>query len=116
MHTSRPRHLIQIGSQNSRRQISQLVVLQVHQHEGEVMQDIDTGNLVTELNAVEQGRPPFEQADVRQSHIAMAAPHASIAAPSVQLCRQLIEQGQLVPVECLHRVSIEQCAPAAQLR
>jgi len=91
------------------------VVLQVHQHEGEVMQDIDTGNLVAELDAVEQGRPPFEQADVRQSHIAMAAPHASIAAPPVQLCRQLIEQGQLVPVERLHRISIEQCALAAQL-
>ena len=50
----------------------QLPAPEIHQQERQVVQDVDAGDLVVELDAVEQRRPPVEQDDVAQMQVAVA--------------------------------------------
>ena len=52
--------------------VSKSQVPQVHQKEGEIIEHVDCGDLIIEIDAVEQGRPAFEHADVAQMQIAVA--------------------------------------------
>ena len=48
---------------------------EIHQQERQVVADVGAGDLVVELDAVEQRRPPVEQHDVAQVQIAVALAH-----------------------------------------
>ena len=48
---------------------------QIHQQKGEIVENVDSCDLVVELDAVEQARLAVEKADVAQVKIAMAAAH-----------------------------------------
>ena len=61
-------------------------MLEIHQQKGEVVEDVDRGELVGEFEAVEQCRLALEQADITEVQVAVAAPHLSCCAP-------LVEQG-----------------------
>src|SRR6266567_2808670 len=59
-------------------------MLQVHQQEGEIIEDVDAGEFLGEFEAVEQYRLTVEQADVPQVKIAVAASHFSHRTTDVQ--------------------------------
>lgn len=91
------------------------MMLQIHQHEGEVVEHIDTGDQVTELNAVEQRRASFEQTDVGQPHVAMTAAHTT-AVPSQLECRRLLfKQHHLIAIQRQHGFGAKQLRIAAHL-
>ena len=62
----------------------ELAVLEIHQQEGEVVEDVDAGQRLGELQAVEQGRLAVEQANVAEVQIAMAMAHLAGRAPPVE--------------------------------
>jgi hypothetical protein len=41
-------------------------VFEIHQQKREVIEDVDTSELVREFEAIEQSRPTFEQADIAE--------------------------------------------------
>ena len=48
---------------------------QVHQREGEIVEDVAGGDVGVERDRVEQGRLAVDQRDVAQVQVAVAAPH-----------------------------------------
>src|SRR5690606_14715046 len=57
---------------------------EIHQQEGEVIEEIDGADGIAELDAVEENRPPVLEEDVAQMQIAMRAAHAPLPSPRVQ--------------------------------
>ena len=57
---------------------------QIHQQESQVVQDVDAGDQVAELDAVEQGWLSLDEADVGEMEIAVAATHATRGATAIQ--------------------------------
>ena len=57
---------------------------QVHQQEGEVVEDVDAGDLVVELDRVEQRRLPRPQHDVAQMEVAVTLPDEAAVATGVE--------------------------------
>ena len=49
---------------------------QVHQQEGEIVEDVDGGDQLVELDGVERGRHAIEERDVAEMEVAMATPDA----------------------------------------
>ena len=47
---------------------------EIHQQERKIVQDVRAGDLVVELDAIEEGRRPVQQHDVAQMEIAVALP------------------------------------------
>ena len=79
---------------------------QVHQQERQVIEHVDAGDQVAELDAVEQGRLAVEQADIVEMEVAVAAPHAALRAPSIQQRGMLHQHGDgrvAQPVDLRHR-------------
>ena len=54
---------------------TQAAIEQVHDKEGEVVEDVDRGQPLAELQAVEQHRPAVQEHDVGEVQVAMAAAH-----------------------------------------
>ena len=69
---------------------------EIHQKKREIVQDVDTGNLVVELDSVKQRRPSVEQNDVSQMQIAMALPDKAQRAAPLEHLRTPIELGPRV--------------------
>ena len=59
-------------------------MLEIHQQKGEVVKDVDGSELVGKFEAIEQGRPAFEQADIAKMQVAVAPPHFSGGGPPVE--------------------------------
>ena len=55
----------------------QLPPPEVHQQEGEIVEDVAAGDLVVELDPVEHRWLSFEEHDIAQMKIAVALPHES---------------------------------------
>jgi len=66
-----------------------LPFLQVHQQERKIIEDIDTGKLTAELDAVEQHRLAANQADIPQMQVAMAKAHAPLRPAPVEQAAHL---------------------------
>ena len=64
---------------------------QIHQEKREIVQDVRAGNLVVELDAVEQRRSPVQQHDVAQMEIAVTLPNETGLAPAFEHLRTAIE-------------------------
>ena len=62
----------------------QIPVQQVHEQERQVVHPVHAGDGLVELDAVEQHRPPAEQADVAQMEVAVAAPHETGGPPGIE--------------------------------
>ena len=75
---------IEIAVQHQVGKIREPPVLQIHQQKGKVIEDVDRSELVGEFEAIEQGRLSLEQADIAEMQIAVAAPHFSRCASSVE--------------------------------
>src|ERR1700738_2976624 len=95
-------------------------VLQIHQQKCEVIEDVDAGERLRELQAVEQGGPAVDEADVAKMQIAVATAHlAGRAAPVEQSrnCRQpfapFLEQFVYV---LRHETGLPRCREAVMLR
>jgi len=58
-------------------------VFEIHQQKREIIEDVDRSKLVREFEAIEQSWPAFEQADIAEVQVAMAAPHFSCCGPPV---------------------------------
>ncbi len=63
-------------------------MLQIHQQKREVVENIDVGEGLVELQAIEQGRLPIEQTDVAEVQIAVAMAHLAGRTPPVEQLRQ----------------------------
>ena len=50
---------------------------EIHQEKREVVENVGAGDLVVELDAIEERRPAIEQHDVAQVQVAVALPHES---------------------------------------
>ena len=92
----------------------QLPEVQVHEHEGEVVEHVDAVQSVAELDAVEQRRPAFEQADVGQAQVAVAAPDPAVAAPLFEAVGLAVERLQAGAVQGLYRRAGQQVRMAEQ--
>jgi len=67
------------------------MAVEVHDQERKVVEDVDAGEVLAELDGVEQGGPAADEADVVEVQVAVATPHqAGIAAP-VEQRRQALE-------------------------
>ena len=64
---------------------------QIHQEKGEIVEDVRAGNLVVELDAVEERRSPVQQHDVAQMEIAVTLPNETGLAPAFEHLRTAIE-------------------------
>ena len=58
-------------------------MVEVHQEESEVVEDIDAGEVFGKLDAIEQHRPSVDQTDIAQMQVAVTAPHLSRRPPLV---------------------------------
>ena len=67
--------LFQISVQNRICAPAQAVAIQVHQQECEIVNRIDTGELVAEFDGVERHRFVVEETDIVQMQVAMHAAH-----------------------------------------
>ena len=71
-------------------------MLQVHQQEGEIVEHVDAGDGIVELDGIEQPRPPVEEHDIAQMQIAVAEALQPGPGPHVQqrgMALQVIERG-----------------------
>src|SRR6516162_11412904 len=75
---------IEIAVQNEVGKIREPAMLEIHQQKGEIIKHVDRSELVREFEAIEQGRPAVEQADVAEMEVTVAAPHFSGRAPPVE--------------------------------
>ena len=64
---------------------------EIHQEKREIVQDVGAGNLVVELDPVEQRRSPVQQHDVAQMEVAVALAHEAGLATSFEQLRAPIE-------------------------
>ena len=64
---------------------------EIHQEKREIVQNVRAGNLVVELDAVEQRRSPVQQHDVAQMEIAVTLPNEAGLAPAFEHLRAAIE-------------------------
>ena len=69
----------------------QLSSPEVHQEKRQVVQDVRAGDVVVELDTVEQRRAPLEENDVAQMKIAVTLPHEARLAASFEHLRPPIE-------------------------
>src|SRR3954466_7690771 len=75
---------VQVAVEEQVGEVALIPAPQVHQKEGDIIQDIDRRERVVELDAVEQGRRTVEQANIAQDEIAMTSPDLSRLAPSLE--------------------------------
>ena len=59
-------------------------MFEIHQQKGEVVKDVDRGQLLGEFEAIEQSRPLLEEADIAHVQIAVAAPDLALGAASIE--------------------------------
>ena len=76
---------------------------EIHQQEGEVVEDVDRGEPVVELDGVEQDRRAVDLDDVAQMKIAVAMAHISSARPRFQQRRECREPLAAEPRQLLGR-------------
>ena len=62
---------------------------QVHQQEGNVVGQIDRGDGIGKLDAVEQLRPAVHEDDIAEMHVAVAAAHKAVVPPLLEEGREL---------------------------
>ena len=75
--------------------------LEVHQQEGEVVEQIDGGERLVELDGVEQHRLPLPQHDVVEVQVAVHAPHAACCRAPRKAGARTGELGPCCPLEGL---------------
>ena len=77
---------------------------EIHQEKREIVQDVGAGDLVVELDAVEQRRPPVQQHDVAQMEIAVTlADETGLRDGRSSNCRTAIELATRIvshPIRC----------------
>src|SRR5688572_33394207 len=69
----------------------QLSPPEIHQEKRQIVQDVRAGNLVVELDPVEQRRTPVEQNDVAQMEITVTLTHEAGLATSFEYLRTPIK-------------------------
>ena len=87
---------IEIAVHHKIGEIRQAAMPQVHQQECEVVEHVYGGDLVVELDAVEQARRAIEEADIAQVQIAMAAAQPALRTTPVEqrgVPRQRLAEG-----------------------
>jgi hypothetical protein len=84
--------VVEIAVEQDRGEQIEAAELQIHDQEGEDVQDVDLGQGVTKLNRVEQDRPAVVHDDVAQVQIAMAAADKTGAAAAIDHRRARGEQ------------------------
>ena len=67
--------LVEVAIGDKIGEVGKTAMPQIHQQESEIIEHVDSGDLVIELDAVEQSRLTVQHADVAQVQIAMAAAH-----------------------------------------
>ena len=72
---------------------------QIHEQESEVVQHVDSSDLVIELDAIEQPRFTIEHADVAQMQIAVAAPDLACGLTTIEQRRVTRKRGTECRVE-----------------
>jgi hypothetical protein len=65
--------------------VAEVEIQKVHHREGEIVEDVGGGNLVTEFDGVEGGGVTFEKADVAKVQIAMTAADISVTLAGIEL-------------------------------
>ena len=84
---------VEIRVEDGIAEIAAAMQLEIHQQEGEIVEDVDTADLVAELDAVEQRRLARVEADIGEPKIAMTAAHSARIATPVEQRGQSIECG-----------------------
>ena len=77
-------------------------MVEIHQQESQVIDDIDAGQLFGELDAIEQHRPAVDETDVAQMQVAVTAAHPAGLAALVEepaVARQFAVEGVLDAVD-----------------
>ena len=82
---------IMVGLEQRARVRGQAAPDQVHDQEGEVVEHVDAGELLVELEAVEQNRPALEEHDVGEVQIAVAVPHPAVGTALVEKVGSCLE-------------------------
>ena len=59
-------------------------MFEIHQQKGEVIKDVDRGELLGEFEAIEQSRPVLDEADIAQVQVAVAVPDLARGAPPLE--------------------------------
>ncbi len=73
---------------------------EVHQQKRQVVQHVGAGDLVVELDAIEQRRPPVDERDVAEVQIAVALPDIPCVATPVEQGAVSFEFGTGVVGNC----------------
>ncbi len=79
---------VEIGVEHGVRVARKSALAEIHQQKGEVVEDIDGGKIVVELDRIEQDRPAVDLDDVAQMQIAVAVAHITSGRPRSEQRRQ----------------------------
>ena len=69
----------------------ELTAPEIHQEKREVVKNVGAGDLVVELDAIEERRPAVEEHKVTQVQVAVALAHESRGTPLVEQCSATVE-------------------------
>src|SRR5437764_5892431 len=75
---------VEIAVEHAIAELAVTTMVQVHQQECEIVEHIDGGDLVAELDRIKQGRLSIDEADVVQMQIAVAAADLALRAAPVE--------------------------------
>ena len=75
---------IEVAVQHEIGKIRKPAVLEIHQEKSEIIENVDRSELVREFEAIEEGRPALEEADIAEMQVAVATPHFSSGGPPVE--------------------------------
>ena len=88
---------------------------EIHQQEGEIIEHVDAGEGLAELDAVEERRPPVQEDDVAEMKIAVAMPDLALIASCVEQGADLREHHARGCGEILDRLRIQRRRCLAQI-
>ena len=87
---------------------------EIHQEKRKIVQDVGAGNLVVELDAVEERRAPVQQHDVAQMEVAVTLPNEAGLPSAFEHLRTAIELVPRVVSHAMRRRPIQ--ARSSELR
>ena len=88
---------------------------EVHKQEGQIVKDIDAGDLLAELDAVEEQRPTMPEHDVAEMQIAVAAPHPPHGPAAIEQTAQPFQPAQRLALQRCGRLGRKQRGPCREV-
>src|SRR3546814_8650844 len=88
------RSLLQVAVQHQVGEGPEAAMVEIHQQEGKVVDDVDAGDRVVELDGVEERRTAVEQDHVAQMQVAVAEPHLARRGAGVEQRAVALQRGE----------------------